>query len=200
MVTLGGYTMPAGNELQMVMAVLMGISLAACAGLRAFLPLFAAGVSVRMGWWPVEPWFQWAGSNEALICFGIATLLEVVADKVPILDNALDIFHTVARPVAGSLVAIGAFSQISPTYSVALGIIVGAPIAGSFHIAKASTRAASTSFTAGIANPVLSALEDIVAVLGTFLALVAPLLTFIALILLGAGIYRWRVRKKMLPA
>src|SRR5688572_33358031 len=123
-----------------ITAVLMGISLAACAGLRAFLPLLAVGIASRMGWIPVQPWFEWVGSNEALITFGAATVLEILADKVPLLDHALDTFHTVARPVAGALVAMGSFYQFSPSFAVALGIIVGAPLAGTFHAAKAGTR------------------------------------------------------------
>lgn len=183
-------------DLSAVTAILMGISLAACAGLRAFLPLLAAGVAVRSGWWPVEPWLQWAGSTEALITFGAATVLEIVADKVPFLDHALDVFHTFARPVAGALVAIGAFSQLSPSMAVALGIIVGAPIAGGFHLAKAGTRLASTSVTAGTANPVLSLLEDAAAVLGVILAMMAPLLAIVALIAVLLIIRRWFVARR----
>jgi len=174
----------------MIGAVLIGISLAACAGLRAFLPLFAAGVATRMGWWPVEGWYSWIGTNEALISFGLATVLEVLADKVPVLDHALDVFHTVARPVAGSLLAIGAFSDIQPVYAVALGIIVGAPLAGGLHAAKATTRVASTQFTLGTANPVLSLVEDVLTVFGVILSFVAPVLVLVLLALGAFGLWR----------
>src|SRR5688500_9768164 len=146
-------------DIQSVAAIAMGISLAACAGLRAFLPLLAVGIATRMEWWPVQPWLEWVGTNEALITFGVATVLEILADKVPVLDHGLDVFHTVARPVAGALVAMGSFYQVSPAMAVALGIIVGAPIAGSFHLTIARTRVASTATTGGFANPVLSFIE-----------------------------------------
>ena len=120
--------------MQEAAAILMGVSLAACAGLRAFLPLLAVGIAARMGWFPVQDWLKWVATNEALITFGIATVLEVAADKVPVVDHALDAFHTVARPVAGAMVAMGSFYQVSPTYAVALGIIVGAPIAGGDNV------------------------------------------------------------------
>jgi len=171
--------------------ILMGVSLAACAGLRAFLPLLALGVGVRMGWMPVQPWLEWAGSNEALITFGVATLLELLADKVPVLDHALDTFHTFARPVAGALVAMGAFSQVSPEYATVLGIILGAPIAGGFHLAKAGTRVVSTTTTAGFGNPVLSIIEDIVAFVGVVMALLAPVLAAIGVLLIGVFTLRW---------
>ena len=179
---------------QGVLAAAMGVSLAACAGLRAFLPLLAAGLAVRFGWWPVETWMQWAGTNEALGIFGTATVLEVLADKVPLLDHALDAVHTVARPAAGALVAVGAFTQVAPVYGVALGIIVGAPLAGAFHLSKTGTRLASTGLTGGAGNPVLSVLEDAAAVVGVVLAFIAPLLAVVLLALLGAIVYR-RVRR-----
>src|SRR5688572_23253463 len=105
-------------EVSAVLAVLMGVSLAACAGLRAFLPLLAVGLAARLGWWPVQPWLEWISSNEALITFGVASLLEIVADKVPVLDHALDAVHTVARPIAGALAAMGSAYQVSPTFAI----------------------------------------------------------------------------------
>ena len=39
--------------------VTMGVSLAACAGLRAFLPLLAVGVAGRMDWIPLTSYFDW---------------------------------------------------------------------------------------------------------------------------------------------
>jgi hypothetical protein len=180
-----------------ITAVLMGISLAACAGLRAFLPLFAVGLGVRMGWFPVQSWFEWVGTNEALITFGAATVLEALADKVPLLDHALDAFHTVARPVAGAMVAMGSFQQFSPTLAVALGIVVGAPLAGTFHLTKAGTRLLSTHTTAGLGNPVLSVAEDVFAVIGVVLALVAPIVAVALLAALGWTVFRWVQRRRM---
>lgn len=56
--------------METLIAIAMGISLAACAGLRAFLPLLAVGVASRMNWLPIQEGFQWIGSNEALITPG----------------------------------------------------------------------------------------------------------------------------------
>ena len=186
-------------DMQSVAAIAMGISLAACAGLRAFLPLLAVGIATRMEWWPVQPWLEWVGTNEALITFGVATILEILADKVPVLDHGLDAFHTVARPVAGALVAMGSFYQVSPAMAVALGIIVGAPIAGSFHLTKAGTRVASTATTGGFGNPVLSFLEDVVAFFGVLLALIAPILAGLLLLAIGIVIYRWVRSRRRVP-
>jgi len=55
-------------------------------------------------------------------------------------------------------------------------VIVGGGVAGTVHLAKAKFRLASTAFTGGLANPVVSVVEDVTAVVGTALALVWPVL------------------------
>ena len=171
--------------------VLMGICLAACAGLRAFLPLFAIGVAERAGVLELQSYMTWLGSTEALITFGVATVAELLADKVPVLDHALDLFQSVARPVAGAAVAFGALQGLSPTYAAVVGIVVGAPVAGTFHLAKATTRATSSALTFGVANPVVSVLEDFVAFAGAVLAILVPVAAAILLVLTGWIVVRW---------
>src|SRR6185503_5882078 len=94
-----------------VSATGMAIGLAACAGLRAWLPLLFAGLLTRAGWLQVGPSFQFIASNRALLLFGLATLIEVLADKVPALDHALDALSTVLRPAAASLLAASVFGD-----------------------------------------------------------------------------------------
>src|SRR4029078_9599728 len=143
----------------------MAIGLAACAGLRAWLPLLFAGLLTRAGWLQVGPSFQFIASNRALLLFGLATLIEVLADKVPALDHALDALSTVLRPAAASLLAASVFGDfVDPLTAVILGVVVGAPTSLVPHAAKSPLRLASTTFTAGLANPILSLLEDVMAV------------------------------------
>ena len=165
--------------METVFAIAMGISLAACAGLRAFLPLLAVGLATRLNWLPIQESFQWMGSNEALITMGVATVVEVLADKIPVLDHALDVIYSFARPVAGALVATSSFYTLSPTAAIALGIILGAPLAGGLHFTRAGTRLVSTATTGGLGNPILSTGEDLAAGAGVLLALFVPLLAAI---------------------
>lgn len=177
--------------METILAIAMGVSLAACAGLRAFLPLLAVGVASRFQWLPIQESFQWIGSNEALVTLGVATVAEVLADKVPVLDHALDVIHSFARPVAGALVATSSFYTLPPTYALALGIILGAPLAGGLHFARAGTRVASTATTGGLGNPVLSTAEDLAAGTGVLLAQVAPLLTLVLIAVALFFAFRW---------
>ena len=51
--------------------VAAGIGLAACAGLRAFLPLFLVSAAARLGWVTPGAPFEWLSSWPALIVFGL---------------------------------------------------------------------------------------------------------------------------------
>ncbi len=166
--------------------VALAIALAACAGLRTFLPLFLAGALSRAGWLTLGPSFQFLSSNRALILFGVASLIEVLADKVPALDHALDALSTPLRAGAGALLAASALGQATdPLPALALGAAVGAPAALVPHAAKAGLRAASTAFTGGLANPVLSLVEDAATLMLFALAVLVPLAVVLLLVLAG---------------
>ena len=68
------------------------------------------------------------------------------------------------------------------------------------HLVKAKVRLLSSALTATIANPVLSILEDIVAVISTVLAFVVPILVLgaAALLLFFGGFWIFRRRRKRL--
>ncbi len=70
--------------------IAMGLSLAACAGLRAFLPLFVVGAAGRLEWIPLTDSFAWMTSWPALLVFGFAVLTELLGDKFPLVDHFLD--------------------------------------------------------------------------------------------------------------
>lgn len=174
----------------------LAVALAASAGLRAFLPLLIAGILSRVGVLSLGDSYQFVGSTPALICFGVATVLEVAGDKIPAVDHALDVGGTFVRPVAGSLLAASVMWQIDePLWALVLGVIVGAPSALAPHAAKAATRGVSTSLTAGLANPVLSIIEDVSAAAIAILAIVVPTITAILLLALVFLGWRWWKRR-----
>jgi hypothetical protein len=158
-------------------AVALAIALAACAGLRAWLPLLLAGAFSRWGLLSLGESFRFLGSNKALVIFAVATALELVGDKIPAVDHALDMLGTVLRPAAGALLAASVLGHVSdPLTAIVLGTAVGAPTALVPHAAKAGLRAASTTLTAGLANPILSFLEDGVTLVLFALAVIVPVL------------------------
>ena len=177
-------------------AITLGIALAACAGLRAWLPLLMAGAAARMGWIELGSSFEFLASGRALALFGVASVVEIAADKVPALDHLLDMVSTVLRPAAGSLLAASVLWPVKdPLAALALGVAVGAPTALAPHALKSMARAASTTFTAGLANPVISVVEDGLTFVMFVVAVVLPLLVVLGFLSVMLLLYlRWRRR------
>lgn len=192
--------MPAVSWTEVVPAVALAIGLAACAGLRAWLPLLLTGGLVRAGMIEVGDSFAFLATDRALILFGVASVVEIVADKVPAIDHALDAIGTVLRPIAATVLAASVFGSFTdPVAAVALGAAVGAPTALVPHAGKAALRAASSAFTAGLANPVISVLEDLIALALFVLAVLLPLLAA-GLVLVVAWLVLRLLRRRFRPA
>jgi hypothetical protein len=181
-------------------ALALAIALAASAGLRAWLPLLLASGLARLGVLDLGPSFQFLASNKALVLFGVATAIELVGDKIPAVDHALDLIGTPLRPAAGALLAASVLGTVAdPLTSIVLGTAVGAPSALVPHAATSALRAASTATTGGLANPLLSFVEDAVSVALFVLAVLVPVLV---VALLGLTLYlasRW-LRRRRAPA
>lgn len=157
-------------------AAVFGLVLASCAGLRAFLPVLAAGLGARFLALPLPGELEWLTRTEALAVFAVAAVLEILGDKVPLVDHLLDSVQTVSKPALAVLAATPFLYQLSPEYALAIGIALGAPVALGVHATKATVRAGSTATTAGAGNPLLSVAEDVVAVTALVLGFLAPLL------------------------
>ena len=175
----------------------LAIALASSAGLRAWLPLLLAGSLARLGVLDLGPSFQLLSSTKALVLFGVATVIELVGDKIPAVDHALDAIGTVLRPAAGAVLASSVLGTVTdPLAAVVLGTAVGAPSALIPHALKTALRVVSTGVTGGIASPLLSFLEDALTVLVFILAVLLPVLV---LALLGLSLFvasRWIRRRR----
>jgi hypothetical protein len=178
-----------------VAQVASGIGLAACAGLRTFLPLFVVGLAGRIDWIPLTGKFEWMTSTPALVVFGVAVLVEVLADKFPVVDHFLDSIQIFVKPIAGAVLAASVLAELSPLQATVLGLVTGGTVAGTIHLTKAHLRLVSSATTVGIANPVLSAIEDVGAFLGSILALVVPVLLMFVLVGALIGVW-WFIRRR----
>lgn len=191
---------PTRSLAEFLPALALAIALASVAGLRAWLPLLAAGGLARLGVLDLGQGFRFLASDQALVLFALATALELVGDKIPAVDHALDAIGTPLRPLAGALLAASVLGTVTdPLTSAVLGIVVGAPSALVPHVAKSTLRAASTTLTGGLANPALSFVEDAIAVVLLILAVLIPLVV-VALALLTLYLSaRWLRRRRALP-
>ena len=187
--------------MQYIVAAALGLGLAACSGFRVFVPLLAASVAHHVGWLPAAPGFAWLGSWPAMATLGMATVVEIAGYYVPVVDNFLDTLTTPASFIAGGLLMTSTLPHMDPAVRWTLGMLVGGGTAGLVQTGTALLRAGSTTATAGLANPLLATVENVVAVLGSLLALLLPLVA--AGLALGLVVWlltrlrRWRQRRAL---
>jgi Domain of unknown function (DUF4126) len=196
-----------------VLEALTGIGLSASAGLNAYIPLLAIGVLGRYtGLIGLPHAWSWLTDGWVLGILAVLLAIEVVADKVPVVDHLNDVVHTVIRPTAGGL-SFGAASE-SQTVTVRdpaaffshhqwVPVAAGALIALSVHGVKATARPVVNVSTLGFGAPVVSTVEDVFSTVLSLVAIVLPVLVVvfvIGMVLCFVWLRRWRRRRKALRA
>ena len=171
--------------MEAVMGVLLGIGLGAACGFRIFVPLLVAAIAIRGGFLTVTPEFAWLGGTAALVTLSVATLLEIAAYYIPVIDHTLDVLGAPAAIVAGTILAAGFIGSMDPMLKWGLAAIAGGGAAGIIHGGMAAIRGAASAATGGLGNSVVTTAEtasaSIVAVLACVLPVAAGLLAAAAI-------------------
>ena len=169
---------------------LVGSSLAAAAGLNAWMPLFALGLLDRLlpGFALPNAW-SWLSGDVALWIIGTLLIVEIVADKIPAVDSVNDVIQTVVRPASGGIAfgaGVGAQEVADPARLFADGtwvpVVIGVVIALLVHLAKAAIRPVANMATAGLAAPALSTAEDASSLALALAAILAPVIAGVLLV------------------
>ena len=176
--------------------------LSGSAGLNAYIPLLLVALAARFPMGDplvkLQAPYDLMGSWWAIGLLAILLVVEIVADKIPAVDTVNDGIQTVVRPAAGALLFAGSANVITDIHPI-LALGAGLLVAGGVHATKTAARPVVTVTTAGVGNPIVSTLEDIVALVVSLLALVLPIVA--AVLLLGFLIFiavivrRWRRRR-----
>ena len=188
-----------------MLEALTGIGLAASAGLNAWIPLLLIGLLARFtSLITLPPSWHWMTNGWILGILGVLLAVEIVADKVPILDSVNDAVHTFIRPTSGGI----AFGAAADSHTVAvsdpsqflsghewIAIGSGALIALFMHLMKSTARPVINTFTLGLGAPIVSTAEDATSLSLSFVAIVIPILV---IVFLAAIIFIfWRVRRRI---
>jgi hypothetical protein len=182
-----------------VMGVLAGLALSAAVGFRVFVPLLLAGSAARLGYLGLTSDMAWLGSDAALVALATATVLEVSAYYVPWLDNLLDTVATPTAILAGVITWAAVTPELSPLLRWTLAVVAGGGAAGLVQSGTTLLRLHSSAFTAGLGNPVVASGELAGSVSLSVLAVVAPVLAgvLVVLLLIGlGGFYRRATRRR----
>lgn len=166
----------------MLVSIAVGLGLAAACGFRVFLPLFLISLMSHLGFLHLAGTFEWMSSLPALIAFGTATLLEVVAYYVPFVDNLLDTVATPAAILAGALAMMTQVGDHNPLLAYSLAAVAGAGAAGAVQGLTTITRHFSSLATAGFGNPILATAEAGLSILMSLAAIFVPFLALFAVL------------------
>tara|TARA_B100001123_G_C15311188_1_gene1024400 strand:- start:2355 stop:2942 length:588 start_codon:yes stop_codon:yes gene_type:complete len=186
------------DEAGVIIAAFMGISLAAASGFRVFLPPFIMSLAVRVDFIEIDligSQFEFFTSTPAIILLGIATVAEFAAYYVPWIDNLLDTIATPAAVLAGIGVTAISLEGSEPIVQWAIAIIAGGGMSATIQTATVATRGISSTFTLGVANPVVATSENIASVALTIIAILFPILAIVFALLLALLLLRLRITK-----
>jgi len=155
-----------------------GINLYATVSMLGLLQKFGAtklpgGLDVLDNWWIIG-------------VAGVLYLIEFFADKIPYVDSVWDVVHTFIRVPAGAVVAYAATNDMDASVGV-IATLLGGGLAFSSHGTKAAVRMGANLSPEPVSNWVLSIVEDIIAFVGATLAVFAPVL--IAIVLLVFAVF-----------
>jgi hypothetical protein len=143
-----------------------------------------------------------------LVILGVLLVIEIVADKIPVVDSVNDWLQTIVRPAAGGIVfGAGSSAETAAVTDPAaffssnawVPIVIGVVLALGAHAVKALARPALNAVTAGVAAPVASTAEDVSSVVLSILAILLPILVIFAiggLVVLAVVAFRRARRKK----
>ena len=167
-----------------IVALSIGLGLAAASGFRVFLPPMILSGAINLD-------LIAAGDFEILdgwVIFAVLTvavIVEVGGYLIPWVDNLLDVVATPAAAVAGVLMMGSMLDDFSPAVQWSMSVVAGGGVAGTVQTGTVAVRALSTGTTGGLANPIFAIFEAILAIIITILAILAPI---IALVLVAIGL------------
>ena len=167
-----------------LLGVLAGIGLSAVCGFRVFVPMLGISVAALTGHLSLASGFEWIGTRPALIAFAVATILEIAAYYIPVVDNFMDMIATPAAIVAGTIVTAAFVGDVSPFLKWTLAVIAGGGSAGIVQAGTVALRAAGQTTAPIIATLFITTIETVLSTLVTILAFVAPVLCLIVVIAL----------------
>lgn len=184
-----------------IMSFFLGIGLAASAGFRVFVPLFALSIGAHFGADLLdlnESW-QWVGSWPAMITLGVATLIEVAGYYIPVVDNLLDTIAVPLAAVAGTILMASTLLDMGEVATWALAIIAGGGTAAAVSGTTAATRAVSTGTTGGTGNFVVNTGETAAASVLSLTSFIWAPLAFVLVLILLYFVYKlWKKSKNFL--
>ena len=167
-----------------MIAFCLGIGLSAACGIRAFLPLLLVALNQRFNLIQTSFHLEWLDNNIVLIVLCVATIIELIAYYIPLIDHALDFIGSPLVFLVGAMSMASVIPDMPVYIDNILSIILGGSTALSMNGLMGIGRMKTTTLSAGAANPVYATLENIVSMVLTLLSFIIPVIIACLIILL----------------
>ncbi|MDJ0568639.1 MAG: DUF4126 domain-containing protein [Pleurocapsa sp. MO_192.B19] len=162
--------------MEIILALCLGVTLSAASGFRLFLPPLVMSLASLFGDLQLSSGFEWLGTYPAAIALGIATIAEILAYYVPVVDNLLDTIEIPTAVAIGTVLTAANLGDVNPVFQWGIAAIAGGGTAGIIETFTAMTRAASTGITGGTGNFLVATAEALSSGVLSILALTLPFL------------------------
>jgi len=163
----------------------LALGFATLSGLNLYLTVFIAGMAVRFNWVELAAAHESLGVLGDSWIIGVAGFLffvEFFADKIPWVDSAWDVLHTVVRPAGGIFLALSALGELDPAMTVVAGLMAGGASLAT-HGLKAGGRLLINLSPEPVSNVAASVSEDGLVLGGLGLMAFAPGLAFFVFVI-----------------
>ncbi len=182
--------------MNVVLNIFTAFGLSSAAGLNAYLPLLVVALLARYtDLITLKPPYDALTHPAIIALLAVLLLIEMTVDKIPAVDSFNDLIQTIIRPLAGAILFAASAHVISDMNTV-LALAMGILAAGVVHSAKATARPVITGTTMGIANPVVSVVEDVISLTVSLIAILLPVLVACVLLALILWWLRGRLYRR----
>ena len=179
-----------------ISCLIMAMALSACCGFKVFVPPLLLGIFAKAGLIGLGENYAWLGSWPAIAVLSLATALETAAYFIPLVNNALDSIKIPASTMAGILTASAILpGEMSPLVRWTLAVLIGGGGAAAVSTGMASLRGTLTLTTAGFGSGLQNLAEAILSFLLSILAMLAPFLLCLAILLVLLSVIRRLCRR-----
>ncbi len=148
-----------------ILSLLVGVAISSACGFRIFIPpLVMSAGAIFIGTALPED-LAILGTFPAFFILLTATLCEVAAYYIPWVDNLLDHIASPLAMIAGTVITssfLGA--DVDPVLRWSVALIAGGGAAGAIQSVTTAARGASSLLTLGLTNPIVSSIENVMAV------------------------------------
>ncbi len=156
------------------------LGLGLVSGINLYATVLVVGLGIRFDLISLRPELQQLevlANPVVIVVAGLIFVVEFLADKIKWIDSIWDAVHTLIRPLGAAVIGAVGLGEVSPE-SVVVALSCGG-VALSGHSTKAGLRLLVNHSPEPFSNIALSLTEDVLVVLGTYVAVQYPYLMLI---------------------